>query len=310
MAAYFRSMLERSKVLLRPFVPKGVRELLGRLRASDERRSIARTEQALGNAPGSNEWLGRADLEKLCAEFPFPPAYGYGEDAFEKRGNERAAQILGALPDQGAIEFLDLACLDGMTAAVLQRQGKRCWAVDLEIKNIDPRARAAGVQVGKMDAMALDFPADRFDAVYSFNAFEHFADPTAALNEALRVTKPGGHVFLHFGPLYGSAKGMHAYYHIPVPYCQFLFPLDMMNAYLRERGSQELDPHHCNRWTVRQFRELWSSALGKAEIVESAEFRNTGSLELVQRYPSCFKGKIEGIDDLLVNIMHIVLRKR
>lgn len=303
-------MLDRSKALLRPFVPLGVRKLLGRLRRSDERRSIARTEQAIRNAPGSTEWLSRADLEKLCAEFPFPPAYGYSEDAFEKRGNERAAQILKALPDPGLIEFLDLACLDGMTAAVLQQQDKRCCAVDLEIKNIDPRVRAAGVQVEKMDAMALYFPADRFDVVYSFNAFEHFADPAAALNEALRVTKPGGYVFLHFGPLYGSAKGMHAYYQIPVPYCQFLFPLDLMNGYLKERGSQELDPDHCNKWTVRQFRELWSSVGGKAEIVESAEFRTTGSLELVRRYPSCFKGKIEGIDDLLVNIMHVVFRKR
>lgn len=309
-SAYIRRMLDRAKALLRPLVPRGIRGWATRTRQAAQDRSVRNAEKAFLHAPRTPEWLSHADLERLCAEHPYTPSYGYDARSFERRGQERAANILKELPDPSLTEFLDLACMDGMTAAALQHRGKQCWGVDQEGKNFDPRARAAGVRLEEMDALALDLPNDRFDVVYSFNAFEHFADPAVALREALRVTKPGGYVYLHFGPLYGSAKGMHAYYQIPVPYCQFLFPLEMMNAYLREQGKPELDPNHCNGWPVQRYRDLWESVSDKAEVIAQAEFTYPDDLDLVVRYPSCFRNKTERFEDLVVNIIHIVFQKR
>ena len=249
-------------------------------------------------------------MQALIGEFPFPPAYGYDPASVERRGTQRADALRALLPASGPRDVLDLACFDGMTARALQLGGDRCTGVDLTTDGADPRAIAAGVTFARMDAMALEFPDASFDLVYSYNAFEHFADPAKVLSEALRVTRPGGHVHLHFGPLYGAAKGMHAYDRIPVPYCQHLFPLEQMNDHLAENGRTPIDPAHCNQWTVRQFRALWRSVSEQAEIVLEKEHTYTAAVDLITRYPSCFRSSTEHFEDLLVNIIHVVFRKR
>lgn len=47
------------------------------------------------------------------------------------------------------------------------------------------------------DAHHLPFADSSFDAVISFNTFEHLADPTRAAGEVFRVLKPGGKLVLH-----------------------------------------------------------------------------------------------------------------
>jgi SAM-dependent methyltransferase len=50
-----------------------------------------------------------------------------------------------------------------------------------------------------MDARALDFPDDSFDAVVSFSSIEHFGDAddiARAASEIGRVLRPGGYAFL------------------------------------------------------------------------------------------------------------------
>ncbi len=47
------------------------------------------------------------------------------------------------------------------------------------------------------DAHCLPFRDEVFDAVVSFNTFEHLQDPATAAKEILRVLKPGGKVLIH-----------------------------------------------------------------------------------------------------------------
>ena len=47
------------------------------------------------------------------------------------------------------------------------------------------------------DAHRLPFASESFDAVVTFNTFEHLIDPAVAANEILRVLKPGGRLLLH-----------------------------------------------------------------------------------------------------------------
>lgn len=303
-------MLKTVKSFLRPFVPGSLLKWrAGSIKARQD-QAMRDAEGIFANAKKEPQWLSRKDLERLCAKYAYTHVYGYDAASFERRGKERAAQILNELPNPSLTDFLDLACMDGMTAAALQLQGRKCWGVDRDGRSFDARARAAGVHLEEMDAMALVIPDGRFDVVYSFNAFEHFADPAQALSEALRVTRPGGYVYLHFGPLYGSAKGMHAYYQIPVPFCQFLFPLEMMNTYLREQGKKQLDPDHCNGWPVQRYRDVWKNAEDRAEIVTCKEYTETKGLELVAQYPSCFRSKTDRFEDLVVSTFHVVFRKR
>lgn len=59
--------------------------------------------------------------------------------------------------------------------------------------------RAERLEVRSMNALALDFPDESFDVVYSLSSIEHFGGPretARAAREMGRVLKPGGHVAL------------------------------------------------------------------------------------------------------------------
>jgi ubiquinone/menaquinone biosynthesis C-methylase UbiE len=52
------------------------------------------------------------------------------------------------------------------------------------------RGLSAHIFVG--DIAALDLPAEKFDAVFTFGVFHHVPEWTRALQEVYRVLKPGG----------------------------------------------------------------------------------------------------------------------
>jgi ubiquinone/menaquinone biosynthesis C-methylase UbiE/uncharacterized protein YbaR (Trm112 family) len=87
--------------------------------------------------------------------------------------------------DESALEWLD--SLDGYSlnlgAGATVRRPARCVEVEYSIfRNTTAVA----------DAHHLPFKDNTFEAVVSYNTFEHLADPATAAREILRVLKPGG----------------------------------------------------------------------------------------------------------------------
>lgn len=68
--------------------------------------------------------------------------------------------------------------------------------IDLSQTMVDESAKRApndaSIMFEKMDAMAMSFEDDQFDATMSSIVFQHLPDPAKALDEMIRVTKPGG----------------------------------------------------------------------------------------------------------------------
>jgi demethylmenaquinone methyltransferase / 2-methoxy-6-polyprenyl-1,4-benzoquinol methylase len=89
-----------------------------------------------------------------------------------------------------------------MVSSHLAKAGAQATALDLSDALFDDSVRDAGVRLVQADASDMPFADAEFDLVCSFNAFEHVTDPEAVLREAIRVTKPGGAIYLLFGPLY------------------------------------------------------------------------------------------------------------
>ena len=65
------------------------------------------------------------------------------------------------------------------------------------------------VEFHRGDARELIYRDALFDLVVSINAFEHIPEPERAFREAIRVTKPGGTMVLHFDPIWNSPLGHH-----------------------------------------------------------------------------------------------------
>jgi SAM-dependent methyltransferase len=87
--------------------------------------------------------------------------------------------------DEGVLDWLD--SLDGYSlnlgAGATRRRPARC--VEVEYSIFSNTTAVA-------DAHNLPFKDDTFEAIVSYNTFEHLADPAAAAKELYRVLQPGG----------------------------------------------------------------------------------------------------------------------
>jgi len=109
--------------------------------------------------------------------------------------------------------ILDLGCGPGTdTIPLAQCVGPSGQVVGVDydaemIAEADQRAQKAGVSAcvkhERADATALPFESNYFDACRSERTFQHLLDPTKALSEMARVTKPGGWIVV-LDPDWGS----------------------------------------------------------------------------------------------------------
>ena len=113
---------------------------------------------------------------------------------------ERAAwdRVLAlCLPPQGALDALDIGCGTGFLSLELWARGHRVTGVDFAPAMLDrARAKAAerGASIGfeEADAEALPFAAASFDLAVSRHLLWTLPDPEAAIDEWVRILRPGG----------------------------------------------------------------------------------------------------------------------
>lgn len=86
--------------------------------------------------------------------------------------------------------ILDVGAGTGATSLALRRFG-RVLAVDLSAE-ASAIARGRGLAVARMDASALAVADAAFDVVVALDVLEHLYDDAAAVQELVRVLKPGG----------------------------------------------------------------------------------------------------------------------
>jgi SAM-dependent methyltransferase len=262
-------------------------------------------------APEKPAWLGRDMLEYLQEQYPFSPEYGRDSRAHEKRGNERARDILRIVRKRNREMryFLELGCWDGMTSCFLQKAGNISTAIDTRNEAFDERAVREGVRFLQMDAAQLCFQDESFDFVFSYNAFEHFAEPELALQEAIRVARKGGYIYLVFGPLYMSPKGSHAYRSITVPYHQFLFPEELLKDFVETKGLTPISFSDLNKLSIKDYRKMWNRYSHRLRKVRYYETYNPLHTDLIVKFPSCFKSKTHCLENLLVSDIEVLFER-
>lgn len=97
---------------------------------------------------------------------------------------------------------LDVACGPGLVACEFSKIAKHVTGIDLTeemIKQAKKRQAELGLSNLSWDvgtAFPLPYVADSFSIVVTRYSFHHFLDPQAALDEMIRVCKPGGRVLI------------------------------------------------------------------------------------------------------------------
>jgi len=127
-------------------------------------------------------------------------------------------------------EVLDIGTgLGGKLAYMRQKGPHRITTVDIiPTHSLHARAYVAknnggtSIEFVAADAGRLPFQDNSFDAIFSYNTFEHIAQPLQALRESVRVLRPGGYIYLGFPPYY-SPWGAHMNRWLYLPWPQLLF---------------------------------------------------------------------------------------
>jgi SAM-dependent methyltransferase len=273
-------------------------------------RSARRIFEAAGDSPA---WLGMAELDALQRTYSIEPmTYRYDAESLAARGRERAETMLAYVRRAAAPprRFLDLGMWDGMTCRALREEGLAAVGVDIRVEGLDARAIQSGAAFAAMDAARLGFAAKSFDFIFSFNSFEHFPDPEAVLSEALRALRPGGYLYLDFGPVWLTPKGAHQFQTISVPYVECLFTKETLSEYAAAKGIPLMGFFWMNEWPLTRYRELWERYADRLERIAYYETYNADHVELIERYPSCFRSKTTVFDDLIVSNIEALFRKR
>lgn len=90
------------------------------------------------------------------------------------------------------------------------------------------------------DATSLPYKNDLFDVVVSINAFEHIPDPVMALNEAIRVTRPGGLIYISFDPIWTADTGNH-FPSFAEPWEHLLCSTEEFIGMMKEKGASDFE---------------------------------------------------------------------
>jgi SAM-dependent methyltransferase len=136
----------------------------------------------------------------------------FGED-LHRLGYNKAylSSMFEVVPTLNGRDVLEVGCSDGLVSDLLSAcGGRRIVGIDV-MRSVGCRFPGPGKSYFSMNASRLAFPDKSFDVVLSIATFEHVPDPLGVLMEVLRVTKPGGYVYVQAGPLYASPHGHHMF---------------------------------------------------------------------------------------------------
>ena len=285
-------------------------------RAQHARLKRSGAAEALAAAPPAEARLPLDALRELAAEFPPPPSIDWEGEACvaasAELGQTRVQwmrKFLGSRLSPGA-RCLELGAGDGAVASALAQTGVQVLAVDIQRGVFDETGLHTHVDFLEADVEKLEaVEDDRFDLVYSFDSVEHFGNPEAALAEALRVTRPGGYVYLRFGPLYDAPDGKHLGDRLGVPYAGVLCEDETIDALMAEQGRDPINHEYCNHWPLARYRELFAPRPERYEIVRAFDHLDLSAVELIARFPEVFRRRAAMVDAFLVNVIEILLRK-
>ncbi len=127
-------------------------------------------------------------------------------DRFYRELADDSVKLLNAYTPLDGKSMLDVGGGPGYFADAFRGAGAGYIGVDPDAGELSARGGPAAGMV-RASGMALPFADNWFDVCYSSNVLEHVPHPHRMLDEMVRVTRPGGTVFVSFTPWWSPWGG-------------------------------------------------------------------------------------------------------
>jgi len=212
--------------------------------------------------------------------------------------SDSAAQVSWYADLRGA-RLLDVGGGPGYFADAFAARGATYVPLDADAGELALHGRAPGPRTVIGDGTSLPFADGSFDVAYSSNVAEHVREPWAMADEMVRVTAPGGLVFLSYTLWYGPWGG-----HETAPW-HFLGGRRAADRYARKHGHRPKNDfdHSLFRTTAAQGARWAASARAQGRLVD---------VRLVPRYLpgwARFLARVPGVREVACWNLAIVGRR-
>jgi ubiquinone/menaquinone biosynthesis C-methylase UbiE len=137
-----------------------------------------------------SEQEARRYYDEFSASYELERSHGYHQMIDDLELQVTAPYARGA-------RVLELGCGTGLILTRVAEIADKAVGIDLS-EGMARHARERGLDVHIASICDLPFDDDEFDLTYCFKVLAHIPDIDAALREAARVTRPGGHLLLEF----------------------------------------------------------------------------------------------------------------
>ncbi|MGH9631433.1 MAG: class I SAM-dependent methyltransferase [Bryobacteraceae bacterium] len=187
-------------------------------------------------------------------------------------GNELCDRLRGKV-------VIDFGCGSGRDSVEMARRHgvRRVIGIDIQEPLLD-RARELAASEGVSKICEFGASADaRADVIVSVDAFEHFADPAAVLDEMWGLLKPGGTVLASFGPTWYHPLGGHLFSVFPWAHLVFSESgLIRWRSDIRRDGAARFSEvaGGLNRMTIGRFERIVRSSRFRLARLETVPIRS------------------------------------
>jgi SAM-dependent methyltransferase len=132
-------------------------------------------------------------------------------------------------------------------------------------------------------AGACDQYHDRIDTVLSLDAFEHYRFPERELYQMRELLRPGGTLFISFGPPWWHPYGCHMMFMGAPPWAHLMFSekaIMTLRTRYRSDGAKRFEDVEggLNRMTIRRFEKSIESSGLQVHALDLIPIRHTGML--------------------------------
>ena len=279
------------------------------------RYNYAKAKQAFEKAVPFRSYLPESEFNKFVQQYgnvAASPWQDYSLAGMEALASERLQYI------KNKIDFKPSSVLEiGPGAGFVLKQFKenginKAVALDI-VDSLYPEVKKAGVELvlSSADNMAC-VPDKSYDLIVSWSALEHIPNPRTVFEECLRILKPGGYLFLQFGPLYYSPWGYHHYSVIKCPYLHLLFPEQLIHNHARKIKGDDYKGFlpWTNGCDIREY-DFVNKGLPYEYLLDSFDSGfDMFSAQMITRYPEIFKARNVPFQSFFVDWIQLGIKRK